>query len=298
MSPQSNVQVQTLVHDGTTFVTLVGSDRGILGPIADSHPNFSKIAEIAAEALLGKVVDEDNLHDLADVEKAVSERFAKLSERVTVKGGKVYFDGDAVSGPLEDQLLDFLDAGEDFGPLVKFYEKIATNPLGNVKDALYAFITQQKQKGALTITEDGDVIGYKSYTTRKPEWRTDEGLETVLTPSRRGVGTVNGIDVGPDQYIETTVGDVVEMPRSKVLNKPSAACGDGLHIGTWQYASRFTGDAVALVRFSPRDVVSVPNAHEGKIRVCRFTVIKVVKAPLNTPVYTEDKQKDEGDLIL
>lgn len=301
MSPQSNVQVQTLVHDGTTFVTLVGTEKGILGPIPDSHPNFAKIAEIAAEALLGKVVDEAKLRDLADVEKAVSQRFEKLSERVSVKGGKVYFDGDAVDGTLEQQILDFLDAGEDFAPLVKFYEKLNTNPLGDVRQSLYDFIAQQKQSGALTITTEGDVIGYKSYTTRVPEWRKDEGLDMVLTPSRRGIGTVNGIDVKAEHYIETTVGDVVEMPRSKVLNRPSAACGDGLHIGTYEYASTFTGDTVALVKFSPRDIVSVPNSYrEGKIRVCRFTVLKTVKAPVNTPVYTDDQPKpsEDRDLIL
>lgn len=302
MSPASNIQVQTLVHDGTTFVTFVTTKFGILPTVADTHPNFTALAALAQDAMLGSPVDEDKLKSLTDPSVTVAENFEKLSERVSVKGGRVYFDGDAVDGTLEDQIIDFLSNGEDFGPLVKFYEKLNTNPLGDVRAGLYDWIKGQTkggagylgngEAGALTITEDGDLIGYKSFTKRDPEWRKDV-TGKVLTPSRRGVGVVNGIDVARNQFIEQVEGDVVEMPRSKVLHAPSQACGDGLHIGTWAYAASFTGDTVALVRFSPRDIVSLPDSNSTwKLRVCRYTVLKTVTEALNVPVYRED-EKDE-----
>ena len=43
----------------------------------------------------------------------------RLSERVTVKNGQIYLDGDVVHGMLQEQILDFLNADEDFAPLVE-----------------------------------------------------------------------------------------------------------------------------------------------------------------------------------
>jgi hypothetical protein len=77
------------------------------------------------------------------------------------------------------------------------------------------------------------------------------------------------------------------MPRSRVLHAPSQECGDGLHIGTFAYASTFYGgDTVMLVKFSPRDIVSLPDSNSAwKLRVCRFTVIGPVDEALDTPLY-------------
>ncbi len=186
---------------------------------------------------------------------------------------------------------------------MRFYEKLTTNPLGDVRDGLYDWITGQTANGGmLTITEDGDVLGYKSVQASRPEWRT--GVSTVYRPSWRGAGTVNGIDVPSDKYIEQAPGDVVEMPRSKVLHAPSRACGDGLHIGTYDYAERYVGDTVMLVQFSPRDIVSLPDSNSTwKLRVCRYTVIGPVTEPLDVPVYMTAAEsggcdQDDGELVF
>lgn len=248
------------------------------------HVNFEKIVEGARN-------QDENILDLFDVTRSI-ERHARLSDRVSVKYGKVYLDNDPVDGgALQDQIVKFVQDGQDFGPLVAFYERLVTNPLGDVREAMFEFIEAQSKSGSFTITPEGKVLGYKAVHAQEPEWR--EGVDEVLVPSRRGEGFVNGRDVSHDEFIEQVPGDVVEMARSRVLHEPSQACGDGLHIGTWAYASSFLyGETkrVMLVEFDPRDVVSVPlNYSEGKIRVCRYKVIDVVTEPVNESVFSAEE---------
>lgn len=299
-----SIQFSLVTSDeGQQFVT-VFADGQVTPPAADDHPNFSLIVAACEAALRGEDVDAAEVVGLFDVAQTVSQKFQQLTERVSVEGGTVYLDGDPVHGSLQEQILDFVQAGEDFGPLVSFYEKLVTNPLGDVREGLYDWITGQTEsgEGTLTITPEGNVIGYKSVKAT-----TNDAGETVYVPSRTSSGgdRVNGVEVASGKFIEQQPGDVVEMPRSKVLHAPSRACGDGLHIGTWQYASTFYGgNTVLLVEFNPRDIVSLPDSNSTwKLRVCRYTVLGVADAPLDTPLYlTEaakaDLSEDAADLIL
>lgn len=254
----------------------------------EAHPNFEAIVEACHDSLDGVDVDLSEVVDLFNVPATIERKFQRLGERVTVEGSQVMFDGDPVDGVLQDQILDFLDSGDDFGALVNFYEKLATNPLGDVREGLFTWIKGQRKYGNFTITPSGDLLGYKAVSRRTPEWRTDvEG--DVFVPSRASRHTgdrVNGVEVQAGQFIEQVEGDVVEMPRSVVLNEPSRECGTGLHIGTYAYAESFTGDTVMLVQFSPRDIVSLPDSNSSwKLRVSRYTVVEAVTEPLQVPLY-------------
>lgn len=285
--------------NGQQFVTIF-ADGALSPPAADDHPNFDAIVGACEASRRGEDVDPAEVMALFDIAKTVSEKFQRLTERVSVQGGTIFLDGDPVHGTLQEQILDFVEAGEDFGPLVNFYEKLVTNPLGDVREGLYDWIQGQKQEGALTITPGGDVLGYKAVTSVE----TADG--TKYRPShtsRNGGDRVNGVEVEAGKYIEQGIGDTVEMPRSKVLHAPSQACGDGLHIGTWNYAKGFTGDTVLLVQFSPRDIVSLPDRNSTwKLRVCRYTVIGPVDGPLDVPLYITDEADvptpDTPDLVL
>lgn len=281
----SNIQF-TSVTEGDTQNLIVFADGRLLPPVDNTHPNFTRIRDICLASMQGVQADVDHLVVLFDVAKAVAAKFERLSDRVAVKNGVILLDGDPVHGSLQDQILEFLDAGEEFKPLVEFYEKLLTNPLGDVRAGLYSWIAGQKTNGNFTITPEGDILGYKSVKRAKPEWRTE--LDEVFVPSRRGEGIVNGIDVPADKFIEQAPGDMVEMPRSRVLNAPSELCGDGLHVGTYAYACDFYGgDTVMLVRFSPRDIVSLPDGNSSwKLRVCRYEVIGAVDEPLEAPVWS------------
>ena len=284
----SNVQF-TSVTDGDIQNLIVFADGRLLPPVDNTHPNFVRIRDLCFSAMHGEQVDVEHLTSLFDVAKSVAAKFERLSDRVAVKNGVILLDGDPVHGTLQEQILQFLDAGEEFQPLVEFYEKLLTNPLGDVRAGLYTWIAGQRAEGNFTITPEGNILGYKAVEKTAPEWRTD--LEEVYVPSRRGEGVVNGIDVPGDKYIEQVPGDVVEMPRSRVLNEPSQMCGDGLHIGTYNYAKTFMGadGTVMLVEFSPRDIVSLPDGNASwKLRVCRYKVIGSVDEPLEVPVWSPE----------
>lgn len=276
---------------GQKFVTVYANGR-LTTPADDSHPSFKAIIGACEASLRGDYVDEAAVLDLFDVAATITRKFQRLSERVTVEGNNVLFDGDPVHGTLQEQILSFMDAGEDFGPLVNFYEKLTTNPLGDVRDGLYDWINGQKQKGNFTITPEGDVLGYKSVHSAGDAYRPSRA-------SASGGDRVNGVEVGRGNHILQRPGDVVEMPRSKVLHSPSQACGDGLHIGTYTYAETFQGDTVLLVQFSPRDIVSLPDSNASwKLRVCRYTVIGPVDGPLTVPVYSPQGQSVDLDVSL
>lgn len=270
-------------EDGTQAISVFdGTD---VVSAADDHPNFEQIKALCLDSLNGEAVELEDITSLFDVAQAVAAYFEPLSDRVSVRGGQVFFDNDPVSGPLEEQIVAFLEAGEDFEPLVNLYENLASNPLGDVREGLFAWIVGQKKEGNFTITRKGNIVGYKSVRAAAPEWRENE-QQPVYVPSRRGAGIVNGIEVGPQQFIEQVVGDVVEMPRSKVLHAPSQACGDGLHIGTYAYAKSFTGDTVLAVEFSPRDIVSLPDSNsDWKLRVCRYEVLEAVDEPYDEALF-------------
>ena len=251
------------------------------GPIGSTHPNFKRIVAVAAAKLQGTEPDADEVIALFDVPKSVAAAFSRLSERITVDGGVVMIDGDPVHNAMSEQVLDFLNSGEDFAPLVNFWEKLLTNPLGDVREGLYSWLTGQTSDGSkVTITADGDLIGYKGV------YPTVSG--NGFKPSRTGPGIINGQAVTFGDGGPQNEGDVVEMPRS-TLTEPSAECGVGLHVGTWKYAKSF-GPLTLAVKFNPRDVVSAPDSNSSwKLRVCRYHVLGLVDEPLTDALYIEDE---------
>lgn len=221
----------------------------------DSHPQFAKI-KAGAEAKDPKVVE------LFDLSRTANVKFRRLTERVTVRDGRVYFDNDRQDDAVAKQIVKFLEEKkEDWKPLVFFMENIAANPSENSRKQLFEWL---KQPG-LDITDAGFIIGYKGVFTT-----SEEG---VFQSSNSGIAFVNG------EYksgkIPQRVGDVVEMARSEVADDPSVSCSTGLHVATEKYARGF-GSTVVKVIVNPRDVVSVPSDGRGeKVRVCRYAIAEV-----------------------
>lgn len=271
-----------------TFVTvfLPGYD-----PLAarNDHQNYdailADIAEVTRLDLAGRPDEAfeaaKKLLSLFDLTSEISAKFENLSERISVKNGHVFVDGDSVDDRLTQHIIRAYEEGGDFKPLVAFFENLLANPLGHAREALYPWI----ERCPLTITEDGLVVGYKSVFRG-----TDEDGEVFYRPTHIGAGVVNGVPIPANKHITQRPGDVVEMSRSTVIFEPSASCAEGLHIGDWTYANGFSGDTVLEVHFNPRDVVSVPN-DGNKIRVCRYTVVKPV-----TKAYDEAVLRNPDDL--
>ena len=280
-----NLKYHLISNDDQTFITVFvpGSQ-----PLAadNTHANFE---QIVAGALAG----DEKVVDLFDLAKTAAARFDALkfenlagSERVTVSGGRVYLDGDEVDNSLTKQIVRFIKEGEDFAPLVRFFEKVQQNPNEHSRNQLFDWLNADD----FTITDDGDIMGYKGVQP------TDNGFQSISS----GRAIVNG-EV-KEGRIPQNIGDVVEMPRSDVAHDPAVACHTGLHVGTYDYASGFAQGALLEVHVNPRDVVSVPSdCNAQKMRVCRYTVVDTLEGRINTSVrhtstWADDDWGDgEGD---
>ena len=257
---QNETATVSAVLDGTLYVA------------DSSHPNFD---DIVNGLLDGE--PESDVADLFDIEGAVSRQFEVLSERVSFKRGKVYFDGDLVDSVLSDQIARFIEQGEGYEPLVKFMENAYQNPNEHSREQLFTWLRDRD----FAITEDGNFLAYKSVYSGNDD--NDFDYRSVSA----GRAIVNGVDY--TGQIPQSIGSVVEMPRSEVQHDPRVGCHTGLHAGTLEYASTFGGDTVLLVEINPRDVVSVPtDCNAQKIRTCRYTVKGISEGAVTRVVVREN----------
>jgi hypothetical protein len=268
MSP---LHYSTVTDGDVTYLTFIGPS----GPqVADSnHPNYQEIVNKLAASRQGVDVDPQQVADLFNIERALNDRFRRLSERVAVKGGKVYLDGDALNNAVADQAVRFLDEGvENWQPLVKFFENVASNPNPHSRDNLSDWLASEE----FTITEEGLIVGYRYVSTGDEEFEYYAG--------HQGYAIVDGVEY--NGRVPNPVGGVVEMPRSMVQHDPRDPCSTGLHVGNWNYSGT-GGSTTLMVLVNPRDVVSVPtDAGGSKMRVCRFEIVGPVTAKLADPVIT------------
>lgn len=239
--------------DGEQFLTVYVPGNAPLLASNETHSNFDELVELA------KAGDE-SVADLFDAERAIEKAFADVVEgRVAVRGGVVYFDDDPADNAITEAILRFHEQGEDFAPLVKFYENVMANPQVESREQFYRYL----QAYDLPIDDEGCVILYKGVY--------DLG-DGSYGSTHSGHAFVNGVEF-KNARIPNRLGDVVTMPRSEVDFDPNAACSSGLHSGTHGYARSY-GDTLMYIRVNPRDVVSVPHdVSSQKVRVCRYEVV-------------------------
>lgn len=252
--------------------------------VAESHVAFKAVIE---KLFSGSATD-DEIRELTRVRETIVKKMSAVSERVSVDGTTVYFDGDPLRGEVSDIIKKMFEEGKelDFKPLVNFLEKAKTNPSLKSIDDLYRWI----RAGDLVIDPEGFIIAYKAVRVR-------DGVNESI---HAGNAFVNGVEV--NGYIPNAPGTEISMARSKVNDNEFEACSYGLHAGTYGYASMFAGwqggetTRLILVRINPRDVVSVPNDHsDQKMRVSRYTVLTQIEERLNSPIYQPSLDLDEDE---
>lgn len=269
------------LSDGSECITIYVPGQGLRTATSD-HPNFGLILDTVNDAY----AEIDDLDGLFDVGQAIVKGFADgpLSARVSVSEDTILLDGSPVHNSLTEQILRHLSDGNgDYKPLVRFIEKIESNPNEHSRTQLYDWLgAAQGVDGLLTIADDGDVIGYK-------------GVRDDLCSVTAGPALVNGDPV--NGHVPNQIGSTIEMARDGVDHNPARGCSRGLHVGTWAYASTF-GPVTLKVKFNPADVVSVPtDCAAQKVRVCRYSVVEVVTEKLSSSVdygYYDDEDVD-GD---
>jgi hypothetical protein len=268
--------------DGTETIVLFGAE----GPriIPSTHINFSNIK---MGLMSPDDVPERDLYRLADAATMVADTLERLSERVTMKGDTLYFDGDPMENRLTRHIVDMIRADDDnYMGFVMFLENVQANPSKASRKALFKFL----DKHDLVITSDGCFLGYKGVTADGKSLRAGAEDVTVTMPD----GTVE-VHKG---YIPYPVGAVVEMPRSLVDPDRDTACSVGLHVGTHDYATSYSRDGLRTVKVNPRDVVAVPSdSNDAKIRAHRLTVVEnnVARVRYTGTSYVPPANEDEDE---
>jgi hypothetical protein len=269
MSPQQVHHVKSA--DGQQSLTIFPADGNPIIVTGD-HPHFDAILADAHEG------DPDALRALADTTHVVSTYMDPLSERVSTANGRIYFDGDELDTSLTQHLLRMIGEDSDnWESLVNFLEKLYTNPSDAAREQLYDWLRARP----FGITEDGDLIGYKGVNA------IDYGeYDAEFASCWNGPAHINGDEYVPNQEednpggVPQSVGDVVTLARSEVDPDSYVECSEGLHVGTYDFASGY-GDTMLRVIVNPRDVVGVPSGVSAsrKFRCCRYVIDEQITEP-------------------
>lgn len=281
MVVESNAIQHHLIEsaDGQRSLTVfVPSEAPVI--VAGDHPKFDDILEEASS----EAPNVDRLRELADTTVLVSTKFEALTERVTTRNGRIYFDGDELDTSLTQKILEMLDEGDNrWEPFVNFLENLYQNPSEHARRSFYEWLRSRP----FGLTLDGEVIGYKGLERADADEDNLE-LDYEFESWHNGPAIVNGEEYDPESGtgVPQSIGDVVEYPRSKVDDNSRVACSDGLHVGTEEFASGY-GDVVVRVIVNPRDVVGVPTnagASTEKFRCCRYVIDTRVPESVKTNV--------------
>lgn len=246
----------------------------------EGHPRFDQIKA----AVEDNGISEEELTALFDQSIPIATEFQRVTERVTVSNGRVYFDGDEVHGTIVEHILRALEEDANVTPYVAFLDKVEQNPEPHSREQLYDWLSAR----GFTLLPDGDFIGYKGVSSRNAD------DEYAYESSNSGTAIVDGL-LYEDEHIPNDIGAIVEMPRSAVAHDPRQSCSTGLHVGTFDYARSWAKAARLKVRISPRDVVSVPTGASGqKMRVCRYTVLDVANEEDTRAIADDDEAEVEA----
>lgn len=295
MSNLSSLIVQRA--DGTETITVYG--LGQLKVVDSDHPNFNRIREILTS---GKDVEDlEEFECLFDIPRAIQRAFTRLTDRVTVKGETILFNHEPIHGVLADKILQYVDEGEDFGPLVNFMDKVHDNPSKNSQEALYTWLSDRN----FVIKPNGNFLGFKGVKNHTaPMTGPHAG---VPASGFTGHAYVDDVEYGTvdenhklveGQYIPYPIGALIEMPLPECHDDSSIECSRGLHVGTYEFARGYSvGSSVLSVEVNPRDVVSVPSTWGAnqKIRVTRLRVVEEVSAPYPSLVVYDDGEHTDLD---
>ena len=192
---------------------------------------------------------------------------------------ELFLDGIKLVGPLAEKIESMMRAGfSDLSNFVEFVRNIRRNPSRRAQEELYGFLEYKE----LPITERGTFLAYK-------------GLQGDYFSVRGGTAKLISGRVNSQGQIYNGVGEDIEVERAYVDDDARAACSQGLHVGSYNYASQW-GDRTVLVEVNPADIVSIPfDCHCQKARVCRYVVVSDVEREFNSPVVSSDGEVVRSD---
>ena len=199
--------------------------------------------------------------------------------------GILLFEGEQVAKDPTNRIVECMQQG--------FPHEFMLNYLTNLYDNVSERAVQESYKWSshkgLPITEDGMLVGYKGVRTYAGE--TIQGKNGEIKEG-------DLVDIYTGNSFRNNVGDTASMKRRQVCDDHTQGCDSGLHVGTYDYACNWAGNTgvVVLVKFNPKDIVSVPSdCNCEKMRVSSYEVISVAREQLEEAVYTDEYDDEYED---
>ena len=160
--------------------------------------------------------------------------------------------------------------GLPYKPLVRFFDKLMSNPSRRAVQELYSFLEHK----AMPITPDGNFLAYKGVREDYTDWYSGN--------------------------FSNKVGETLEMVRNNVCDDAQIGCSHGFHAGSLDYAESFgNGGHLMVVEIDPQDVVSVPNDCDcQKLRTCKYKVVDHFKTKMPDTIcdeYYDDSEDEDYD---
>lgn len=247
-------------------LSIVVNETGHTHVVNSSHPNWDKIRD----SVLSE--DYDSALKLIDIGAAIP----NFSEgNIEVKHGHVFYKGNQVHGRVVETILKFMKDDSPYKPLVRFLDKLMSNPSRRAVTELYTFLNHKN----LHITDKGNFLAYK-------------GVDNNFMDRHTG-------------HFDNSVGQVLEMPRNTVCDDADMGCSYGFHAGTYDYAKGYahSGGNLMIVEIDPSDVVSVPRDCDcQKLRTSKYKVVghlEKIEAPVMDEGYVDDYDdyESESDIL-
>lgn len=234
--------------------------------VEKTDPRFSKIIEAFD---LPQEEQEQTVSEILNNNLTVSPKDSDF----VFEGENVFLNGEKLPPVLSKKVISLYKNELPIEIFKNFWKNLRENPSQTSVNELYDFLEYKE----LPITEDGCFLAYKGLNNAF--WSINGNKDTKVLK-----GKVN--DRG---QIYNGVGETIEVLRRDVDDNREHHCSNGLHVGSFSYATGFSSGKKVVVKVNPKDVVSVPSDYNcQKCRVSSYTVVSEYETEISAPAVKED----------
>ena len=201
------------------------------------HPQFMEIIGLLREEKYDEAMEMLNI-------KRGLERY--ISGDLIIEGGTLKYKDLIIDSGLTRRIVEKMQNGEPFEPLVAFFENLMANPSRRAVYQLYDFL----EHNDIEITDDGHFIAWK---------RVNSNFKDMYTGK-----------------FDNSPGTVVKVNRFQVDENPNVTCSHGLHVAAKSYIPHYGGGSgkVIACKVNPADVVAIPTDYNNaKMRCAGYEVL-------------------------
>lgn len=202
------------------------------------HPRFKEALQLCVDGEFEEAIN------LINVEKAIT---SYVDGNIRIENGQLFYQDIEIKSGLVDRIINDMQNGEDFKFYLPFLENLLENPSKTAVSRLFDFL----EANDIKITEDGHFLAWKV-------------IRNDFTDCYTG-------------RFDNSIGKVVKMARTHVIEDENKTCEAGLHVCARSYIRHFSSgnDRLVVVKVHPRDVVSIPvDYNNAKMRTCQYEVIR------------------------